>query len=249
MPQDIDESRKFYRDFFGEESDISYDNKQRYDILFSLINDASVDGGSRVLDVGAGSGRISQFLNERFDDVVSMDIVISSLLEDTLESSQVDAVEGALPSLPFNDETFDLVVCSEVLEHIPTRDAQYDAIRDLARVTRGSGHIVLTTPNPNSPQERMKDFAKKVGRKLGVAAPAEDGGQLVENWIPSQKLKSFIESDFQIVQFRGSYYNVYIPKVNLEKYFRPVSDTITDANLAPHYGLYQYYVVKKEGAK
>ncbi len=78
---------------------------------------------------------------------------------------------------------------------------------------------MLTTPNPNSPQERMKDFAKKVGRKLGVAAPAEDGGQLVENWIPSQKLKSFIESDFQIVQFRGSYYNVYIPKVNLESIF------------------------------
>ncbi len=48
-----------------------------------------------------------------------------------------------LTSLTFPDDSFDAVLCSHVLEHIPDDDA---ALRELARVTRPGGLIVLQHP-------------------------------------------------------------------------------------------------------
>ena len=46
--------------------------------------------------------------------------------------------------LPFENGEFDLVWCSEVIEHV--RDPEY-SLREMARVVKPGGHIILTTPN------------------------------------------------------------------------------------------------------
>jgi len=91
--------------------------------------------GKRALDVGAREGHQTRWLRERGYDVTSVD------LEPRFEGClQVDVDEG----LPFEDESFDLVWCAEVIEHLkdPAR-----AMAELRRVTRRGGQLVLTTPN------------------------------------------------------------------------------------------------------
>ncbi len=67
--------------------------------------------------------------------------------EEALESFRarlpgVRAVQGDLRDLPFEDDRFDLVLCTEVLEHLPE---PREALRELARVS--AAHLFLTVPH------------------------------------------------------------------------------------------------------
>lgn len=208
MTQNIEKSQEFYQEFFSEEWDLDYANRQRYEIVFSLIDDLPINETGRVLDIGAGSGRISEFLNRRFMNVVSMDIVVSPLFSETVDNTDISPVEGALPKLPFADDSFDLVMCSEVIEHIPSRSNQYEAIEEIARVTGTGGYVVLSTPNPESVRKQTMNIVKQVGKRLGLADTDDTGGQLVENWISSNELRTALERHMVIKQQRGSYYNI-----------------------------------------
>jgi len=46
--------------------------------------------------------------------------------------------------LPFKDQTFDVVICREVIEHVPDADATFQEIK---RVLRSEGYLLITTPN------------------------------------------------------------------------------------------------------
>lgn len=55
---------------------------------------------------------------------------------------------GSVTALPFENGTFDLVLLSEVLEHIPDDTA---ALREIVRVLRPGGHLVISVPHPPAP--------------------------------------------------------------------------------------------------
>jgi SAM-dependent methyltransferase len=92
------------------------------------------EGGS-ALDVGARAGVQTEWLTQRGYRVTSVDV------EPQFEAClKVDANER----LPFADKSFDLVWCSEVIEHL--RDPAF-ALSELRRVAKPGGLLVLTTPN------------------------------------------------------------------------------------------------------
>jgi SAM-dependent methyltransferase len=91
--------------------------------------------GKKALDVGARRGLQTRRLRELGYEVTSIDV------EPTFEEClQVDANQR----LPFADESFDLVWCSEVIEHL--QDPAF-SMSELRRVTRSGGELILTTPN------------------------------------------------------------------------------------------------------
>jgi 2-polyprenyl-3-methyl-5-hydroxy-6-metoxy-1,4-benzoquinol methylase len=79
--------------------------------LFDLIPKQ----GKIALDIGARDGYFSILLAERFDRVVALD-----LEKPDIDHPRIESVKGDACQLDFGDSTFDLVVCAEVLEHIPT---------------------------------------------------------------------------------------------------------------------------------
>ena len=101
-------------------------------IALSLVSDGR---GRRALDVGARHGEQSRWLTRRGWEVTAIDI--EPRFEACLE---IDANRA----LPFDDEYFDLVWCSEVIEHLadPGR-----SLLELRHVTRPGGELILTTPN------------------------------------------------------------------------------------------------------
>jgi SAM-dependent methyltransferase len=91
--------------------------------------------GRRALDVGAREGHQTRWLEARGYEVTAIDL--TSSFEGCLA---VDVNEG----LPFEDASFDLLWCSEVLEHLRDPARTLDEFR---RVVRPGGDILLTTPN------------------------------------------------------------------------------------------------------
>lgn len=99
-------------------------------------------GGVRSpLEVGAGEGVISERLVERFGSAVALDLPDAGLREEWRARPGPAYLHADAQRLPFADSTFDLVVCVEVLEHLPDPRA---GLRELARV--GSRHLLLSVP-------------------------------------------------------------------------------------------------------
>ncbi|WP_322857723.1 class I SAM-dependent methyltransferase [Mycobacterium shigaense] len=111
--------------------------------------------GTKVIDVGCGAGRHAFEAYRRGADVVAFDQDESELESvDTLlramaeageapATASAQAVAGDALSLPYADETFDCVIASEILEHVPHDDA---AIAELIRVLKVGGALAVSVP-------------------------------------------------------------------------------------------------------
>ncbi len=96
------------------------------------------EGVSSILDVGCGDGRITNRLSDRYS-VVGVDTSAEALRHVLAEH-----VLGNIDALPFPASSFDLVLCCEVLEHLPD-DVYAKALSELERVARE--YLLITVPN------------------------------------------------------------------------------------------------------
>jgi ubiquinone/menaquinone biosynthesis C-methylase UbiE/uncharacterized protein YbaR (Trm112 family) len=94
--------------------------------------------GRLVLDVGAGSGRHSYEAHRLGARVVAVDVGEAIHVARRNLPSDVITVQADAEELPFEDETFDLVMAIGVLHHLPDPPR---ALKSLARFVRPGGHI------------------------------------------------------------------------------------------------------------
>jgi SAM-dependent methyltransferase len=112
--------------------------------------------GDVLLDLGCGFGRHAYEAARRGADVIALDAggdevrgvaATFAAMADAGElhdaTSRVGTVQGDAFRLPFADATFDRVICSEVLEHLPD---DRTAMGELARVLRPGGTMAVTVP-------------------------------------------------------------------------------------------------------
>ena len=100
----------------------------------------------RILDLGAGNGGVSLAMaNVAENDVVALDVVINEDLALLRERSgvPVSQVVATGDLLAFEDASFDAVLCLETIEHLP--DVRASA-REMMRVTKPGGQVMITTP-------------------------------------------------------------------------------------------------------
>jgi len=100
----------------------------------------------RLLDAGCHDGASTAALAAKAALAVGVDIDLPALQHGKRRYTSVRYVAGSGAALPFADESFDCVVFSEVLEHIPAI-AEEQCIAELRRVTRRGGTLLLTTPH------------------------------------------------------------------------------------------------------
>lgn len=106
------------------ESRASENEQKRLNSILSLIPQKGIS----VLDVGARDGYHISKLTEKFDHITALD-----LQKPNIKNDKVSCVSGDIRQLPFQDNSFELVICAEVLEHIPTIDLK-KACEELERV-------------------------------------------------------------------------------------------------------------------
>lgn len=119
------------------------DVRRRLALVFDECLGGASLAGRRVLDAGCGYGRFSAEAVARGAGVVSVDIG-SRLVALAAGRAGSRGVVSDACALALRDESFDVVVSSEMLEHT---HAPARAVQELARVLRADGVLVLTTPN------------------------------------------------------------------------------------------------------
>ena len=116
----------------------------------------------RVLEVGVGEGEISARVRQRYPGatVMGIDLFDLELAEEWRKRGGIGAFAD-VARLPFPDDTFDLVLAVEVLEHVPSPD---QALKEIRRVGRES--FVLSVPR--EPIWRLANVARgRYVRELG----------------------------------------------------------------------------------
>jgi 2-polyprenyl-3-methyl-5-hydroxy-6-metoxy-1,4-benzoquinol methylase len=103
----------------------------------------------KVLDVAAGAGLTSARLAERGHRVDAIDINVEQFVPTEIECRRANLNER----LPFDDASFDGVLALEIIEHL---EAPRAFVRELARVVKPGGTVVISTPNITSLRSKLR---------------------------------------------------------------------------------------------
>ncbi|MEM7411867.1 MAG: methyltransferase domain-containing protein [Myxococcota bacterium] len=127
------------------------------DYLFEHMTTRTLDAtgagpGRRVLDVASGFGQDARALAGRGGLVVAAEpsgrmAALARLQDEEHDGPTPTQVRGWADGLPFADDSFDAVFCKGAIDHF---DTPRRAIREMARVTRPDGRVVLTIANFDS---------------------------------------------------------------------------------------------------
>ncbi len=128
---------------------ISYEQELRARTVLGLL---AVQPGERILDIGCGNARDIARIAELGGEVVGVDISAGMVAAARKELERMGKNDIALQvgdatNLDFPDASFDKVLCSEVIEHIPDTPR---ALREMRRILKPGGSLVLSTPNRGS---------------------------------------------------------------------------------------------------
>jgi SAM-dependent methyltransferase len=104
------------------------------------------DGTTRLLDAGCHDGATTAAFRARCDQAVGIDTDVAALRAGRDRFPRVALLAASAAALPFADGAFDCVVFSEVIEHVPANEEEH-CIRELWRVMRPGGRLILTTPH------------------------------------------------------------------------------------------------------
>jgi 2-polyprenyl-3-methyl-5-hydroxy-6-metoxy-1,4-benzoquinol methylase len=111
-----------------------------YDMVLENIPLAQHPEGT-LLDVGCGSGALRDYVKPICDRYVGADLIRYPSFPLDCEFYPADFNSG---SLPLSDDFADMVVAVEVIEHVENPRA---LMRELVRVAKPRGHVIVTTPN------------------------------------------------------------------------------------------------------
>jgi ubiquinone/menaquinone biosynthesis C-methylase UbiE len=108
-----------------------------------IINKANnIKAGSKVIDIGAGTCPYKSLFNHCDYYAHDFKKYSGEKLGGTKDYADIDIVSD-IESIPVNDESFDVVICTEVLEHVPE---PIKALKEMSRILKKGGTILITAP-------------------------------------------------------------------------------------------------------
>lgn len=102
----------------------------------------TVPSGSRVLDIGAGTCPYRPFFVHCIYKTHDFKKYAGEKLGGTKEYGSID-YESDISAIPVPDNSFDVIICTEVLEHTPE---PIEAMREMTRILRPGGRLFITAP-------------------------------------------------------------------------------------------------------
>jgi len=166
---------------------------------------------SKVLDIGCNTGRGGEVLKS-----LDARLMIHGLdaVKDRLDRLPAgvyqDVVHGLSTEIPVEDESFDVVVAGEFIEHIYQRDVD-KTLEEIFRVLKIGGRLLLTTPNPYDWKRRLRGQSVLGGAHVSQHFPdvlkckLEMMGFANVNAYGSGKVSRYLGSRFPLLSIYGSY--------------------------------------------
>ncbi|MCD4737696.1 MAG: class I SAM-dependent methyltransferase [Anaerolineae bacterium] len=149
---------------------------------------------AEVLDVGCAESFVSRYLAGVAGlrlSFAGVDIDAAALKRGQAVFPQMLRSFGNITALPFATEQFDLVLCTEVLEHLPE---PLLGLRELRRVTRG--YCLLSVPH--EPWFRALNFLRGKHVRQGGNDPEH-----LQNWT-GRRFAAFVSREFEVISAQRS---------------------------------------------
>jgi 2-polyprenyl-3-methyl-5-hydroxy-6-metoxy-1,4-benzoquinol methylase len=141
---------------------------QWHTLARELLEAGRLVAGRAVLEIGCGRGGFAEWLASAGAQLTAADVSTVAVETGRARSRQAAItwrVED-IQELSFPDCSFDVVVSCETVEHLPD---PMRAVRELARVLRPGGALVLTCPNYLGPLGLYRGYLRLRGRKFQEA--------------------------------------------------------------------------------
>ena len=137
-------SQKIIWDYFQGDGIESFDDAiPRLRFLLSLSQKKTHHSAPRVLNIGAGNGWLEVQCNKRKWCTYSLDPSEVAVRRLTLQG--IRATVGVIEDIPFADNKFDVVFCTEVFEHL-TDEQLRNGLKNIVRILKPGGFIIGTVP-------------------------------------------------------------------------------------------------------
>jgi SAM-dependent methyltransferase len=136
----------------------------------AALDAAHVTAGTRLLDAGCGAGLLALLASLRGAQVTAVDAATSFLAIVRERIPAADVREADLETLPFADASFDAVTAVNSVFYAADMAA---AMRELARVVRPGGRVVITAWGPPERCEVLADLFSQVGPLMPPPPPGD----------------------------------------------------------------------------
>lgn len=113
--------------------------------VMEILGDVS---GKKILDAGAGTGRLSVLLSKKGADVTALDVSEEMLEVLHKKNRKIITVVGDAESLPFSENSFDMVVAAFLIVHLKEPKYFFD---EAYRVLKDGGYLFVTNINQKEP--------------------------------------------------------------------------------------------------
>lgn len=166
------------------------------------IIEREVKNVKNILDVGIGTGRFSKILIDKNITVTGLDISEEMLkaAEEKL-GEKVELFLGDAENIPFNDNSFDGIVCMRVFKYFKNHEK---ALREFNRICKKNGLVIFGAANSISYQSVI-NFISKIFYKVGIKRQYSSS----LNLISLRKLKKLLnENDFRVIKIEK---NIKLP--------------------------------------
>lgn len=184
--------KMFFYDRFAASFDDKmnmYDLRRRIEVVFNDFLKDELLTDKLFLDAGSGTGWFSSEAVQKKARVYSLDVG-ENILAEVAKKCNSNRIVGSILEIPFDDNYFDIVLCTEVIEHTPDPKI---AVAELARVVKKGGILIITVPNIIwHPAITIANFLK--------LRPYEG----YENWVGWNDIKKWLtERGFRIESMKG----------------------------------------------
>jgi SAM-dependent methyltransferase len=195
LPKSNEEKRKLQvlREHYFE----GYDTKERWMSYWYQINEVLMTKARKVLEIGVGNKTVSNYLKERGIEIITVDID---------PSSNPDYVCSVIDlSRIFKPKTFDVILCAEVLEHLPFKNFG-KALGELHKVSREWVLLSLPYAGPafclsvKLPGIVRKDLKLKIPTYRPHKFEGEHYWEIGKKEYPLKKILKILEQNFDIAR-------------------------------------------------
>ena len=133
-------NKDFYKTYFELEKN-NWWFRVRRNIIFSLLAKYNIGKDNKILDYGCGSGFLVGQLQKRGYDASGVDVSAEAIQTGIGRGVENLFIEGS--GFNFPDESFDLILAMDVVEHVEDDSA---ILKKLSRILKPKGKIIITVP-------------------------------------------------------------------------------------------------------